>query len=359
MSRRRAVAPPSLPLDEIRARCAANAAASKKADAASSSSDRRPSVATTHAPAPGIVETSAELFASSVDRIDFQHSVFCQTSLPYKNPGDEVREWERTQGAASLLIEAGHLTNPDGAGFVKLGLPFGEKARLVLIHINSEAVRTGSPEIQVQDSMTAFIGSLGLATHGRNIRTMKDQLTRLCRAHITLGVRIEGGTKTLNADIANEFDFWWPKDEHQRVLWQSTVWLSPKYFESLVRHAVPLDHRSIRALAHSAMALDVYTWLAQRLHRIPEGRPQFITWAALKGQFGPGYGRMDNFRRDFRSVLEVVLVQYRAAKLSDDGRGVTLRHSSPPVPKLAVTARSLTRGGLRHDHLLGDSAITY
>jgi hypothetical protein len=354
MNRRRAAAPLSLPLDEIRARCAANAADAKKAKPASSGSDRRALVPTT---SPRIVETSAELFASTVERIDFQHSVFCQTSLPYKNPGDSLREWERTQGAAALLIEAGQARNPHGAGFVKLGLPFGEKARLVLIHLNSEAVRTGSPEIEVQDSMTAFVGSLGLATHGRNIRTIKDQLARLSAAHITIGVAREGGpATTIKADLVHRFDLWWPKDEHQRVLWQSTVRLSQEYFEDLVLHAVPLDHRAIKALAHSAMALDVYVWLAQRLHRVPEGRPSFIAWAALKGQFGPGYGRMSNFRRGFLAAVEVVRAEYRAARLSADRRGLTLRHSAPPVPKLAVTARSL--GSNQHDHLVAKATIT-
>ena len=61
--------------------------------------------------------------------------------------------------------------------------------------------------------------------------------------------------------------------------------MSLDYFESLTRHAVPLDERAIAALAHSAMALDVYCWLAQRLHRIPEGKPQFVPWAALFEQF--------------------------------------------------------------------------
>ena len=36
----------------------------------------------------------------------YAHTVFCQTGLPYRNPGD-VREWERANGAARLEIIAG------------------------------------------------------------------------------------------------------------------------------------------------------------------------------------------------------------------------------------------------------------
>jgi len=34
-------------------------------------------------------------------------------------------------------------------------------------------------------------------------------------------------------------------------------------------HAVPLDERALAGLAHSSLALDIYAWLAQRLHRVP------------------------------------------------------------------------------------------
>jgi hypothetical protein len=37
------------------------------------------------------------------DDLAFQHTVFCQTGLPYRNPGDEVRDWQREQGAVFLL----------------------------------------------------------------------------------------------------------------------------------------------------------------------------------------------------------------------------------------------------------------
>ena len=37
-------------------------------------------------------------------RLSFQHTVFCQTSLPYRNPGDDVRKWKRTNG--SVVVAA-------------------------------------------------------------------------------------------------------------------------------------------------------------------------------------------------------------------------------------------------------------
>src|SRR6266851_1292381 len=45
-------------------------------------------------------------------RLAFQHTVFCQAGLPYRDPGDAVRERQREQGAVSLLIKAGEARNP-------------------------------------------------------------------------------------------------------------------------------------------------------------------------------------------------------------------------------------------------------
>ncbi|MBK8558230.1 MAG: hypothetical protein IPL65_21965 [Lewinellaceae bacterium] len=103
--------------------------------------------------------------------------------------------------------------------------------------------------------------------------------------------------------IVKAFDLWFPKDERQRVLWPTTVQLTEDYFNSLINHAIPLDERALSALSHSAMALDIYAWLAQRLHRINPQEPQFITWKALKEQFGRGYNQMYKFKQIFRSTL--------------------------------------------------------
>ncbi len=69
----------------------------------------------------------------------YQHSVFCQTSLPYRNPGDEARTWERSNGDVQLEVIAGKAMHPDLGRFVPVGLPFGPKCRMILMHINQRA----------------------------------------------------------------------------------------------------------------------------------------------------------------------------------------------------------------------------
>ena len=279
-----------------------------------------------------LIRSAVEIEADDPGAILFQHTVFCQTGLPYRDPGPSVYEWERVQGRVSLLIEAGRARDPKSGKWLKLGLPFGPKPRLILAYLNAEALRTGSPVVEVEDSLTAFVCRIGLCRDGRSIRTVKDQLSRLSAAEIRLAVTYgEAQARQVNAHIVGEFDLWFPKDARQRVLWPTTVTLDPRYFQSLQSHAVPLDERAIAALSHSAIGLDLYCWLAQRLHRVCSGKPAFIPWTALKEQFGWNYGRMDNFKRVFRQALCMVLSQYRGARLELDDRGMTLRNSPPPV----------------------------
>ena len=288
-----------------------------------------------------LLETSTAIRGGPPDRIDFLHTVQCQCGIPYKNPGDDVREWDRTQGNASLRIEAGSAIDPRTGNFVRLGLPYGEKPRLVLIHLATEAVRTGNPVVDVEESMTAFAKSLGLETNGQQLRSLKEQLARLASATVRMGVVEEGRAIQVNTQFVSAFDLWFPKQADQRVLWPSTVRLSQDYFQTLGQHAVPLDHRAVAALASSSMALDVYVWLAQRLHRVPTGKPQFIPWTALHEQFGQGFARIRDFRRRFLQTLHHVESAYPGARLSADEGGLTLTHSSPPVASRSIATKLL------------------
>jgi hypothetical protein len=81
------------------------------------------------------------------------------------------------------------------------------------------------------------------------------------------------------------------------------------------------------------MALDLYCWLAYRLHVLPRARP--VSWSALKAQFGTGFRRLDHFRPVFLENLELATAVYPDAKVEVGERGLTLLPSKAPVaPKL-------------------------
>ncbi len=274
---------------------------------------------------------------TELQSILYQHTIFCQTGMPYRDPGDDVRTWEQSNGFAALEITAGKAMHPKLGKFVELGLPFGPKPRLILAHINTAALKKGDPEIDTARSLTSFIsGTLDLASHGRNVRVIKDQLTRLSACSIRLGMVRDGEAITVQSQIVTAFSLWLEKDDRQRVLWPSTIRLSADYFDSLQRHAVPLDEHHLAALSHSAMALDVYAWLAQRLHRVGKGRGVPLPWTAVAAQFGgSGYERIRKFRDNFKVALGQVQTIYHGARVDVSDQGLTLWNSPPPVlPRL-------------------------
>jgi hypothetical protein len=291
-----------------------------------------------------LLDLASDIATSPPEDLAFTHSVLAQTSLPTAKPPEGMLRWERRQGRATLLVVAGEALDPKTQKFAQLPLPYGPKARLLLMHLNSEAVRRQSPVIPVEDSMTAFFRRLmGRTQDGRQIRMLKAQLASLAAATFRLGI-MQGDDRALQLDtkVVSAFDLWFPKNETQRVLWPSTLRLSLDYYDSLTRFAVPLDERAIAALAHSAMALDMYCWLAQRLHRIPVGQPQFVSWIAIYDQFGQGYRELRKFRRDFLNLLLQVRAAYPAARLSSDGRGMILEASQPPVLKRLIQVAGLS-----------------
>ena len=294
-----------------------------------------------------LVEAAAQIGQDEPEELTFNHSCLCQCGLPATRPKPEVLLWEVRQGRAKLSVAAGRVIDSRTGEFIQLGLPYGPKSRLLLMHLNSEAIRRQSSVISVEDSMTAFFRRLmGRTQDGRQANMLKLQLSALAAAHFRIGVVYDDERAVqMNSQLVAAFDLWFPSAPGQHVLWPSTLRLSLDYFDSLTKYAVPLDERAIAALAHSAIALDMYCWLAQRLHRIPEGRPQFVPWTALHEQFGQGYTRVRKFREFFLGLLRQVHAAYPDARFETNGRGMMLWQSPPPVRKRLVVVDHCAIGG--------------
>lgn len=283
-----------------------------------------------------LIDTSAAIMGDAVDDPAFMHVIMSQVGLPYREPKgrDYIRETKR----ASLVLTAGFLRDPRSGKMVLQGLPYGARPRLLMLHFCTHAIRLQSPVIPIEDSMTAFMRVLGSsATGGRkgSIAQFKEQVNRLTASRMQFAMDYNGGhTVQLNpAPMVNRADLWFPRDERQRVLWPSEIRLSDEFYNGLREYALPVDPRAFRALGHSARALDVYTWLAHRLHRVKEPKGALISWGALQDQFGPDVHDPKNFRRKFLIALNQVLQEYPTAKVEADFGGLRLRRSPPPIAK--------------------------
>lgn len=267
------------------------------------------------------------------DGADFLHAVMCQVGLP--RSAQDVRVFTRTSGAVSLRVEAGDLW--DGMKWQPQPLPYGTRPRLAMVHISSEAVRTQQREIDVGDSVHDFLKTLAIDTSGKGYAAFRKQMSALAACRMTIGVFAGGIASTIDAKPIERFDAWLHTSGEQRTLWPSTLILSEKFFATLAEHAVPLDKRALRALHHSALALDAYTWLAHRLCRVRDGGVT-VTWAALQDQFGQEFADRKNFKRKFVTALRAALVVYPTAKVESVDGGLMLRPSPPPVSRMRQVA---------------------
>ncbi|MGE4526935.1 MAG: replication protein RepA [Rhodospirillaceae bacterium] len=275
-----------------------------------------------------LMEARADIDCSAPSHIAFQHSALCQLGLPRRDTSKAT--FERRCGAASIFIQAGALWS--GSTWEPQRLPYGGRARLVLIHICSRAIVTRSQTVEVGATLREFLTRLSIDPCGIEYRRVWAQIKALaaCTIRIGFGDGLAAPATTLDA---RPFAAW--EDIGSR--WPGIITLTKDFYIGLLDHGVPLNPRALAALRHSALALDVYTWAAHRLHRLD--RPLRLGWPVLQGQFGGEYRSARDFRREFLRALAQVRDAYPAAQIQQPPRGgLLLLPSPPPITRREVSA---------------------
>lgn len=261
------------------------------------------------------------------DDMAFIHTVLCQVGLPRAKV--EGHEFMRQSGAAWVNVQAGYLD--EGKGPVLQSIPYGAMPRLGLAWVSTFAVRNREREIPIGESAAEFLRLMGIENDGRRYTALRKQMHALAAARLQLGFK----GRTYNGQPVQRFDTW-VSNSHtpQRPLWPGVMVLSEDYYSSLIESAVPLDNRALYALKGSALSLDVYAWLAHRLHRI-SGRAVILRWKSLREQFAQEYRGKNpdkDFKKEFLAALKKVLAVYPKAKVKPVSGGVLLIGSPPPIP---------------------------
>lgn len=209
----------------------------------------------------------------------FLPPVLCQLALPRSR--QEAREFIRRSGNAWMLVQAGHLD--EGHGPVAQGIPYGAMARLVLSYLSTQAVRFKTREIKVGKNPSQFIELIGInGKDGRRYAKLAEQLKALAVCRMQFG---RDGVTINPAPPFRSFLHWGDGKS-----WPGMVELSEEYFQNLAQSAVPLDHQALLSLSGSSLSMDIYTWLATRLHQIEGKKPVILYWKNLLDQFGQEYG---------------------------------------------------------------------
>ena len=180
----------------------------------------------------------------------FMARLMALCSLPRTNPGNQ-KEYKRVNGPYTLIMFSSSASK----------LPFGNLPRLLLAWLCTEAVRTQNRVLILGSSLSDFMDKLGMAPVGGARTRLRNQMDRLFNAHVSLIYEDEYGKATVNSLIADSVAFWWnPKRPDQPSLWDSRIELSEKFFNEIIRHPVPLDMNTLKALKRSTLGLDLYLW---------------------------------------------------------------------------------------------------
>ncbi len=272
-----------------------------------------------------VVEAAYRVLSEDAEKIGFTYSGFALTSLPHKPLQDLF--WRREGHNVTLLLESGR----DRAG-KPIEVPYGSYARFILLFLQSEAIRTGSREIELGRSMRVWLGTMGLSIGGTTYRMVAEQARRIssCRLQFfaskgEMEVMKHGGFVDGSITMAGV-------ETDQPALWNDRVLLNEEFYRALREHPVPVSEAGLRAIGPRSMVIDVYIWLAYRLHAL--NRDVSVSWPALHAQFGAGFQLIRKFRSHFIECLEFAMAAYPDARVSVDERGLVLRPSRPAVSKL-------------------------
>src|SRR5690349_6718768 len=133
--------------------------------------DRARSMAETKAERRAI-HAAAAVMSEERSGLGITHAGFAMTSLPHKRIDDAV--WERQGYQTTLLIESGRTRQK-----TLIGIPYGSVARLILLYLQTEAIRTGSPKIVLGRSLNRWIERLDLTPGGKTRQLVTEQARRI------------------------------------------------------------------------------------------------------------------------------------------------------------------------------------
>jgi Plasmid encoded RepA protein len=293
--------------------------------------------------------------ARSAGQLGFMTRALVSATMPYKDPKSKV--FERRNGDMTLTI-----LSPNG-------VPFGKYPRLFMSYLVTEAVAKRSSVVELGDSLAQFMrNTLNVSSTGgtRGTATLvSEQMRRLFTSMVSVqqvskadkrgfsfdnimlvkrgnvssqdAKRLDDLATAKPAASEDEAGKLWL--ESRQASWNSSIELTPQFFQECIDTPVPIDLRAYKVLSDAPMAMDIYAWLTYRASYVKKStRP--IPWVSLQAQFGSGMAFSDQGLRDFKKAfkrnLDVVRMVYPEINVDENGTasGLIIHPSSPHVHKL-------------------------
>lgn len=279
----------------------------------------------------GCIDAAARMLDQAGVREQPVFGGLAATCLPHRDPGD-LQESTRMVGALRYTIST-HRTRTG----TPVGLPFGAKARLILLYLHDQAVHQQNATLAVNLTMHSWVRMMTQAVGGMTYRTIAEQAFRIacCRMSWT-GDSLSGSghrrpiVAALVKRRGDELAFIDIDDAvpHPDTFPDQIV-LDRLFAAHVLAHPVAIHPAALRLISDNSWAIDVYVWLA---HLLP-GLTQDIrgTWDMLPSHFDLHYKNPRQMRASFLRALQMVLAIYPQAHVDVDQHGYRLWPSPAPL----------------------------
>lgn len=268
---------------------------------------------------------------TSSDYLRFLPTPLAICSLPYRALPDDVTRYERRQGRMTLVVNSGELLAPNGE-WTPQPVPWGPKARLIMTHLSTEALRNKSPLVETTGSLSEFMREIGFEpTGGRygNLGLFKEQLRALAACSMTFGAWDGQRSAVMKMKPLEKVELWYEGHPDQRSLSPNTIKFSETFYNQLKKHALPIDVRALKAFSNSARKLDLLFWITYRATRLDE--PLILDWKPLKEQFGEGIARDRKFKEQITEDLAAIKEVFPKLKIELTSQGMEMKPVDPSI----------------------------
>lgn len=244
-------------------------------------------------------------------------------SFPLTDP--KMQSWEKKSGEYSLFLAS------------KTGVPYGKYARLALIVLCTEALKSKTGIFEIP-SISSVMRSVELVNApGKTITAFHSQLERLCSTAITFTHEYEQeGTKRIVRNYENmvisdkaEIKYLKTTKNGQRLLETAYIKFSKQFGQYVSDHPFPVDIDAFVKL--SPLQGDIMLWASKKAPSLK--KPVSIPLDKLVTQFyGPMQYPSDNYLRMWEAI-DAVKIAYPKLKLDceDGGKTIVMRHSDPQI----------------------------
>src|SRR5690348_2392094 len=175
------------------------------------------------------VDAAYEVLSDEIGRIGIAHAGFAMAALPHKKTSEAI--WEKDGGTIKLLVESGL-----DAERQPVGIPYGSIARMILLYLQTQAVKTRSREVELGASMNAWLNAMDIPAGGKTYQIVREQSRRISRCRLTFFRRTESAEMVTNGAFVRDAILPLESTSARLPLWQDRVRLDEGFYQSLIDH---------------------------------------------------------------------------------------------------------------------------